>query len=74
MPKPEEVQKQPKKQEEQKNMSWRPPGLKIAKSFFFFLSTCFLVTLQVLAIFFGFFGTSSGFGNNIVPKPEEVQK
>ena len=47
-------------------MSCRPPGLKIG----FFLG-CFLIFRQY---FLFFFCTSPGFGNKIVPKPEEVPK
>ena len=86
MPKPEEVQKKnmflpkpekvPKKQKKKKKTKifshWLAPGLKIGKSCSFLF---FLVFFQVLAVLvLVFVGTSSGFGNKIVPKPEEVPK
>ena len=64
--KPEEVPKKTKI-----FMSRRPPSPKIGKLLFFCV---FLVPVQVLAKSFWFFGTSSGFGNKIAPKPEEVPK
>ena len=66
LPKPEEVPKKQKKI----FMSWRPPGPKIGKSCFFFV---FFGTSSGVGIFC-FFCTSSGFGNKIVPKPEEAKK
>ena len=54
-------------------MSWRPPGPKIGTSLFFVLFFFFWYLFRFWH-FFDFFGTSSGFGNKVVPKPEEVPK
>ena len=65
LPKPEEV---PKKNKKSKDLPIFSPGcLQDMKIFFFF------VPPQVLAKkFWFFFGTSSGFGTILLPKPEEV--
>ena len=62
--KPEEVQKK------KIFMSWRPPGPKIGKSLLFLFFFWYLFRFWQKK--FGLFGTSSGVGNKIVPKPEEV--